>query len=366
MATINGKKVNNAKMYDKYLYDAAGITNDYKPSFALRDSFHELFEELDLQESIRSFRWYNLPSGLTGEFMERVLYYKGTGMFFYMKDNDKFYFLPYSLSGNIDVTGKFLAVTPLPFGGPTDNEKGKDKPWIPGMVKFPVYDLGEFEDEELDFDGLASKCILLFDRSRGYATGYVKPRAQKVQAIVDVMSEIPPMIRTSNLSNCGISGMRVPGEDAKQEVYDTSNAIYAQAMSGDIYAPITANLEFQELGSTGAGNVTELLTALQSFDNIRLRTIGINNGGMQQKQAHMLQVEADTNNGKAELTFQDKLLVRQQFCDYVNYVFGLDIYCEPDESLMQFDANQDGYYGSQEDQSGESEGEQPNFVGGGE
>ena len=37
---------------------------------------------MDEQDAVNRFTWYNLPSGLNSRLMERILYYRGQGMFF--------------------------------------------------------------------------------------------------------------------------------------------------------------------------------------------------------------------------------------------------------------------------------------------
>ena len=62
---------------------------------------------VDLQDALNRYTWYNLPKGLTGNLIERILYYKGQGALFYMESNETFYFLPFALDGSIDVYGRF-------------------------------------------------------------------------------------------------------------------------------------------------------------------------------------------------------------------------------------------------------------------
>ena len=96
----------------------------------LKQDVKRIISVIDRQDALRRYEWFNLPSGLTGELIERVLYYKGQAAFFYMPTDDTFYFLPFALDGNIDVYGHYLGITPLPFAAPsaTTDENGKQKP----------------------------------------------------------------------------------------------------------------------------------------------------------------------------------------------------------------------------------------------
>ena len=54
---------------------------------------------------------------MDGQLLERILYYRGQGAFFYMESLEKFFFLPFALDGEIDVYGRYTGITPLPFNG---------------------------------------------------------------------------------------------------------------------------------------------------------------------------------------------------------------------------------------------------------
>ena len=84
------------------------------------------------------------------------------------------------------------------------------------------------------------------------------------------------------------------------------------------------------------------MLALQSLDNLRLSSYGIDNGGLFEKKAHILQDEADVNGGPVGLILQDGLTIRQNFCNIVNSIWGLGIWCEPAENIIGADTNGDG------------------------
>ena len=82
--------------------------------------------------------------------------------------------------------------------------------------------------------------------------------------------------------------------------------------------------------------------ALQSIDNMRLSSLGIANGGIFEKKAHILESENAINRSTVLSAFQDGLSIRQHFCDVVNSIWGLDIWVEPSEGSVGDDINQDG------------------------
>ena len=84
------------------------------------------------------------------------------------------------------------------------------------------------------------------------------------------------------------------------------------------------------------------MLAMQSLDNFRLSIYGLDNGGLFEKKAHELQTEADLNGGPVGLVLQDGLSIRQNFCNIVNSIWGLDIWCAPSQNVMGMDNDGDG------------------------
>ena len=81
---------------------------------------------------------------------------------------------------------------------------------------------------------------------------------------------------------------------------------------------------------------------MQSLDNLRLSLLGIENNGVFEKKAHELQTEANINGGPVGLVLQDGLSIRQNFCNIVNSIWGLGLWCEPSENITGADLNGDG------------------------
>lgn len=317
----------------------------------LKHQIRKVLRIVDEQDAINRYNWYNLPSGLDGQLLERIMYYKGQGAFFYMEGNDTFYFLPYALDGNIDIYGRYLGITPLPFNGTSENEK--DKAWIEGLVKTPVYEMPLETTPELFKDG----CVLLSDFSKQRSQLNI-PRQILNDPIVDAEAEAFPLARTSLIINSGVKGMRVADQDSQSQVEIASNNFYDAATSGKPYVAITSPIEMQDLSGTSALKAEEYLLYLQALDNFRLSLYGLKTGGLFQKKSHMLESEQDMNDGAVGFILQDGLTLRQKFCDIVNAIWGLGIYVEVSENATGIDKNMDGEIADNQDQTG-IPGEQP-------
>ena len=345
---------NNAKLPDIKTLMQAGIDPKTRlpikmtssDECGLQESIKAIIRTNDEQLAINRFQWYGLPKGLTGNLIERVLYYRGQGMLFYMPTDERFYFLPYALDGNIDVYGRYTAVTPVPFAGtPSSTEKdGEIKPWIKGLRRIPVYDFDPLE--EVTMDAYENSCVLLSDYSKAVSQTVV-PKSVAVEPIIDLESRMLPYMSTALSNATGVSGVRVNSPDEVYTVIEASKRINECALTGEKWVPMEGSMEFQDLSPAQVAKAEEFLLAMESIDNFRLGTYGVENGGLFQKKANMLQTEQAMAGGGASTgcILNDSLLQRQEFCMLVNNIWGLGIWCMPSENMQEQDLNMDGIVG---------------------
>ena len=122
---------NNAKLTPIDIYLQAGI--DPKTGLPIKatttsrknlsNALLQYMRIIDEQDAVNRGKWYNLPSGITSQELERLLYYKGQLAFFYFKELDSFYFMPYALDGTIDFYGRFNTIHPVPMTSGKEDEK---------------------------------------------------------------------------------------------------------------------------------------------------------------------------------------------------------------------------------------------------
>lgn len=275
------------------------------------------------------------------------MYYRGQGMFFRLQD--KFYFLPYALSApegstGIDVYGRFTGVTPLPFNG-TSNDGKKDSPWIRGLVYEPMYeapDLMEALDKtEEELIHMAEKsCVLLHDYTPQISQTNIA-RQQLQDPILDMMADCLPFMRTSLLNSTGVQGMRVATGAEYANVEAANNVVNKAALEGRKYVGIIGNVDFQDLAGGNVAKAQEFLLAMQGIDNFRLSLYGLDNGGLFQKNSHMLEAEHEMNAGNTGLVAEDGLRNRQYAAIVCNTLWGTNIWCEPSESTLGVDRDGD-------------------------
>lgn len=314
------------------------IKFDTKTSF--KNHNKKLLRIMDEQDAVNSFTWYNLPHGLNANLIERVLYYRGQGALFYMEANDKFYFLPYALDGGIDVYGRFNSITPLPFNGTAEagsDKKNDAKPWIQGMSKKPVYDI---VIDELKISDLTDSCVLCKDYTEQISQTNISRQCLN-DPLIDVMSDCVPFMLTALRNKTGVRGMRVSNQEESTQVFSANSQIYNAALTGQWAIPIVGGVDFQDLSNGNLGLSEEFLLSLQALDSYRLSFHGLPNGGLFQKKSHMLEAEHNMNVGTASLVLQDRLRNRQNLCDIANSIWGLGMWVEPNESVIQADLDGD-------------------------
>ena len=327
----------------------------------LKEELRKFIRVQDEQDAVNRYVWYNLPAGLSSQELERMLYYRGQLCFFYNETLNQFYFLPYALSGTIDLYGRFNTIHPVPLAeGTTTDEKQQIKriaDWLSTLDLTVAHDI--ILPENLTYDHLINSTVILRDYTNQLSQTLI-PRQQLNDALVDLEADCPCFMRTALVSGTGVRGIRVNNEDEAFQVFEASKSINDAAIAGQKYLPMIGDgLDFQDFTDGSIAKAEEFLLAMQSLDNIRLSGYGIENGGIFQKQERKLVAEADMAAGSVSFALQDGLSQRQRFCDIVNSIWGLGIACEVSEIASGMDKNGDMEISQEQDQSGMAPGEQP-------
>ena len=318
---------------------------------------------LDEEEAVNRFVWYNLPDGISSQELERLLYYKGQLVLFYAKDLDSFYFMPYALDGGIDFYGRYNEVHPVPMtSGTTDVEKQIFKNQAAYLATLRLKCLYDIPLNPIDDP--TKYCVILRDYINQLPQTII-PRQQLNDELLDIEADILCYLTTVLMRGTGVAGMRVNDADEAHNVVEAAAHMRWCALNGIPWTSIEGTIEIQELADGTLTKVEEYMMAFQSIDNLRLRSYGVDNGGFYEKKQHMNDAEFSLNNANICLPQQDQLNLRQNFCDLVNALFGLGIWCEPSESLLQVDIDGDGVaYDNNDD--GENSGQSTFDNGGGE
>lgn len=248
--------------------------------------------------------------------------------------------MPYALDGTIDAYGRYNSIHPIPMTNGTDEKSNKALAEYFAALKLKcIY--GIKMPEDVKKEDLDESTVLIHDYTKQLSQ-VVIPRVAVNDPLLDVMADCIPFMRTAMINSTGIKGVRVQDADQEQNVAEGARAIENAALTGKPWVPVIGSIEFQELMNGQLGKSEEYMLAMQALDNLRLSGYGIDNGGLFQKKSHLLQEEADVNGGPVGLVLQDGLSIRQNFCNIVNSIWDLGIWCEPAENITGADMNGDG------------------------
>lgn len=305
----------------------------------LKENTKRFLKNIDRQDAVNRYKWYNLPCNISGQELERLLYLRGQLCFFYIPQLNEFFFMPYALDGTIDFYGRYNSIHPVPyaFGGSKKEIQAQEQ--VLSNIKLKVQ--YSILDHEATYDEMVGSAVILYDYAKDLSENII-PRNVVNDSIIDAMAECVPFLRTSLITSTGIKGLRVSDADQSDSVIDASRSIRQAALDGINLIPIIGTQEMQDVTGAPSGNSEEFMLAMQSLDNLRLSGYGLENGGLFEKKAHTLQSEQDINTTNVGLVYQDGLSIRQNFCNIVNSIFGLGIRCEPSESVLGVDQDGDG------------------------
>lgn len=296
----------------------------------LKEDIKKALRIKDEQDAINRYTWKNLPANITSQELERMIYYKGQLCFFYDKDLEEYYFMPYALDGTIDFYGRYNTIHPVPMTSGTDDKGNKAQAQYLAEKKLKCVYNKEIKNKSEDS---SIYTVLLHDYTKQLSQTII-PRVAINDPILDVMSNCIPYMNTALLLATGIEGIRVNDADQKEDVMLANRSMENAALTGEPYVPLIGNVEFQELNNGQVAKAEEYMLAMQSVNNLRLSLYGLQNSGLFNKKAHELEEEAEMNQNAIDLVMQDGLLIRQNFCDIANAIFGLNITCEVSESAM--------------------------------
>ena len=329
-----------------------------------KEGMKALLRIIDEQDSVTRFTWYNLPCNITSQELERMLYYKGQLCMFYFEPLDQFFFMPYTLTSDsgigtgLDFYGRYRTISPIPFvNGTAAETKSQYKAQMEVLSGIKLNVIYDIPLEPVD---PYHSAVLVHDYTKQLSQNII-PRQILNDPLLDVMAECMPLMRTSLFNSSGVLAMRVNSQDEQSNVRAANESIDMAALNGQRYIPVLGQIDFQELAAGETAKAEEFLMAMQSLDNFRLSTHGLDNGGLFQKKSHVLQSESDMNAGHASSALDDGLMIRQHMCDIANAIWGIGMSVEVSESALSVDMNGDMLAVDNQDQSG-IPGQQPQGV----
>ncbi len=284
-------------------------TNNYNPIQVAepRDKvlLQKMFFHKHMVETLERFEWSNLPPGLTGDLIERILFFRGKGCIFKGVD-DKIRFLPFALSGKIDLYGRYTHILPVLFTGSNNDMYFKSD-----EILKVVYDL----DDE-------GNTVILTDSSLEVSQD-LTPMAESINPIIEQQTEILVLINIDLISSAKVFYIVANDEAEKQAIEAEFEGLDARILSGKRVVVLTAKAGLEELNKNDNRDSNRYFQVYQSFENLRKDIIGRPNSGTFMKNSIQTDNEVEQNNSDGTAVMNNALRQRKEFCELANNVLGL-------------------------------------------
>lgn len=297
---------------------------------------------IDYQQYLTRFRWHNLPEGLTSELLERVMYFSGSAMLFYIKDLKRWYFLPYGMSGDktqtgIDFYGAFNRLKPYSFNGSTDGS-GEEKAgkrisqadiYLSTQIRDNIKDIPMVDNAEDAKRIYENGAVICWDMTPGLAYN-VDSRNRISQSYIKYLVQVLIQTKSALINASGFNLFSTDNESDNTLMQLQIDAINSDREKGKL-AAVVSNLlgKIENLQSNAPAAMSDFWASLQSVDNLRLKSMGIQNDGVIQKSQYQNIQEQSIDLSDAMQVYLNCFMERIKFSAIANSIWGLDIYPEP-------------------------------------
>lgn len=250
----------------------------------------ELYFNQIVNYSLNVYKWINMPKEIDLRFLELCLQFNGKGCMFKDSVNGKYMFLQVNQNGPLDV-----------YRNPT---------------KFTAFGINGYSRDLTNEDGVI--CYNNYTRMPNiWKLWEFAERIADVQRTIDVnltLWKMPAIYRTSNKKLFSFKNF-------VNKILNNEVAIFVDEGFTPDGMPLTVinhNVDYV---------IDKLEIEKKQLWNECMLFIGIDNSN-QDKKERMITDEVNANNGQVEQSRYIGLDARREFCEKVNEMFGLDIWCE--------------------------------------
>jgi hypothetical protein len=290
-------------------------------------------------ETIERFEWTGLPSELTSDLIERILYFRYKGALFIF--NKRFVFLPFTLRNTIDSYGRYEEIQPVLFTGQwktTGDGFTKDVAFVANKTFKAIYDLpeGKEEDQEIENETIDdvseikiddSNAVILTDSSLEISQDFT-PMNYLIRPFIEQLTDIFVLVNIDLITSAKAFYVVAKDADQKDAIEKEFANLDQRILNGKRIIVVTSPTKLEELSGGNTKDTARYFQSYQSIDNLRKDIIGGENGGTFMKQEHTTEMETETNSNQSEggsPVINNALRMRKEFCAIANKVFGISI-----------------------------------------
>lgn len=299
------------------------------------DSVFAIMRQQNMIETLERYQWINVPFGLTQDLIERLLFFRGKGVFYFNDKIGKFQFLPFALNGLIDEYGRFTACNTLPFTGVDEDGKDKKKNQVLIYQDLElVYDLPYDEETLKKVRGNKPVGIILNDSSLSISQQPII-RSNYVKPVLHMMATLLQIINTAMFGAADHNLVQVQNESELMSIQSQIDAINQDILKGKRFTPFVGTFPITPLKTGNTVNLEGLFGTFNSLTNFLKSITGVANAGVFDKKAHLLQEEQKLNGSNSDDIYYNGLRLRQEFCLMIQAYYGYPIWCESKRGLTE-------------------------------
>lgn len=322
------KKYEKTKIMLKAMLSEMGITfnntlnKDYKPYTPNTEDYRRVWNVLDINQNCNKYRWENLPKGLTGWNLERMLYYYGSLCGF--KYNGSVWVLPFTATRDLNAYGFPTTIQPITFNGRTPDNSSND--FFGADFKVETF---------LPDDAITDKkaCILLDNIPEACGTFMPMPKwAQNNILINDVVETLKRVNINIVVSN---KKLVIQCQDEKQA--DVVRQELAEGFDSDSpFIVCTSPASMPNISQASDLQASDLFNVIKQYDSIRCQMSGILTKSFgQDKKERVNSGELMGEREQVNIVYDTGLYLRELWCEEMNACFGTNIQVRENKDALE-------------------------------
>lgn len=268
----------------------------------------------ELNEFTARFEWGGLPSNISADLLETMLYIKGQVCLF--QTAGKYYILPFVYTGEINQYGIHTQLLPISFSGKLQDDDGKSFSAAKTAI---LYDIEVDESDDKDI------AVVLRSNS-GLYPSFTIPQIVVTDEIRSKLAENLILVRNNIILSQPMKYAQAANETQGKSLQLQVDNLLNDILNGNIVQVITGLLDFKDLNTeTSNMKPQDLWQSYSSLDNLRMEYMGILNNGVFEKKERFLSDEVSGKQSVSKLLLKSALDRRLEFCKLANKFFGLNI-----------------------------------------
>lgn len=292
----------------KYAFNPTGV---YKPDVKALTAF---MTDMDGTQACNRFKWVGLPNSIPKWQVEQKLYWRTALCLFKFGKNYKL--LPFTAVGGLNLDGLMQRAIPIPYNGGATDGKGT------GGVLFKELKVYNYQGD-VDDVPIEDRCVILYDRINGFATSGTSgvPKAVLQQYIIKEIVNRLSMLNVNLVNSQGKNIIIVKDPKQASAVDKALQSVYA---SDKAYSIVKSLFEIQVINNDITYEEQALWEDIQSWNNLRLDGLGIDNNGLFNKKERQLNMESSADNAQVEVITDAFYEARKLFVKQAKECFGDD------------------------------------------